>query len=346
MSVEVDKIVDQVITALNQVESHDQVEPAFKRFLSKKNNVFSELEQHARSLEGNAKGEFFTVLKSARQKLENHRDMRRRELMDELPIVPHFLDRTRPGINASTGALHPTIQIMYDLNDAFEKLNFSIYEGPEVSNELYEFDNMNFPDDHPARESMDTYWLVGSEGKTGADRYCIRPHLTGASVRYMQENEGSVRFAYPGRVYRNEDLDPRHERAFFQYEVLMVDRDISFRAGRLLIDTILETVFGRKVDHRMRAGFFPFVEPGFEIDMKCLVCEGAGCSVCKNVGWIEVMPGGVPHPNVLLAGGRNPEEWGGFYVNIGLDRLVMMRYAINDVRTFHSADLRFLQQFK
>jgi phenylalanyl-tRNA synthetase alpha chain len=161
----------------------------------------------------------------------------------------------------------------------------------------------------------------------------------------MQQRKPPFRFVYPGRVYRNETTDASHERAFFQYEALIVDRGVPFSAGRLLVNTILNTVFGREVGVRMRAGFFPFVEPGFEIDMQCLVCEGAGCSVCKRVGWVEVMPGGPPHPQVLRAAGVDPAEWEGFYINIGMDRLVMMRYGVDDVRLFHSGDLRFLGQF-
>jgi phenylalanyl-tRNA synthetase alpha chain len=149
-----------------------------------------------------------------------------------------------------------------------------------------------------------------------------------------------------GAVFRNESTDASHERAFFQYEALIVDEQVSFASGKLLIDTILETVFGHHVPTRMRAGFFPFVEPGFEIDMQCQACGGAGCRVCKHVGWLEVMPGGVPHPNVMRAGGLDPEVWQGFYINIGLDRLAMMRYGIGDVRLFRSMDLRFLSQFR
>ncbi len=193
---------------------------------------------------------------------------------------------------------------------------------------------------------MDTYWLAGHDQGRGSERLCLRPHLTGGSVRYMQTHEPPFRFVYPGRVFRNETTDASHERAFFQYEALIVDEAVPFTAGRLLINTILSTVFGREVKTRMRAGFFPFVEPGFEIDMECLVCQGDGCSVCKQVGWLEVMPGGPPHPEVLQSGGIDPTQWEGFYINIGLDRLVMMRYGVDDVRQFHSADLRFLQQFR
>lgn len=273
-------------------------------------------------------------------------DARRAELMDTASVLARPIDTTVPGIAPQNGGLHPTIQMMYDLNDAFAALNFEVFEGPEVTSELYEFDHMNFPPDHPARESMDTYWLQGAEANKGADRLCIRPHLTGASVRYMQRHKPPFRFVYPGRVFRNETTDARHERAFFQYEALIVEKNLPWSAGQLLIRTVLSTVFGRPVRTRMRAGFFPFVEPGFEIDMECVICNGAGCKVCKQVGWIEVMPGGMPHPNVFKAGGLDHNEWMGFYVNVGLDRLVMMRYGIDDVRLFHSADLRFLSQFR
>jgi phenylalanyl-tRNA synthetase alpha chain len=272
-------------------------------------------------------------------------EAREQELLDTEPALPRPLDVTLPGLPAGPGGLHPTVQLMYDLNDAFAALNFDLYTGPEISSELYEFDNLNFPPEHPARESMDTFWLAGMEGREAGDRLALRPHLTGASVRYMREHEPPFRFVYPGRVYRNETADARHERAFYQYEVLLIDEKVPLTAGKFLVDTILDTTFGHPVTTRMRTGFFPFVEPGFEIDMQCQVCGGRGCRTCRQVGWLEIMPGGAPHPNVLRAGGLDPDRWTGFYVNVGLDRLVMMRYGIDDVRLMHTADLRFLSQF-
>src|SRR5690349_4606499 len=191
-------------------------------------------------------------------------EARRAVLLEVSSALDHPIDVTVPGTPPSGGGLHPTIQMMYDLNDAFAALNFDIFEGPEITSELYEFDHMNFPPDHPARESMDTYWLTGAESTKGAERLCIRPHLTGASVRYMQRHKPPFRFVYPGRVFRNETTDARHERAFFQYEALIVEKHLPWSAGQLLIRTVLSTVFGRPVRTRMRAGFFPFVEPGFE----------------------------------------------------------------------------------
>lgn len=267
-------------------------------------------------------------------------------LLGSASSLPPDFDVTRPGIALCEGGLHPITQMMYDLNDAFATLNFEIYDGPEIESEYFAFDALNFPAGHPARESMDTYWLESYQDNQAFDRLALRPHLTGSSVRFMRASKPPFRFVYPGRVYRNESTDASHERAFFQYEALIVDRSLPFTAGRVLVNTILDTVFGRHVQTRMRAGFFPFVEPGFEIDMQCQVCMGSGCRICKHVGWLEVMPGGPPHPNVLRAGGIDPAEWEGFYINIGLDRLVMMRYGVDDVRLFHSGDLRFLNQFK
>lgn len=266
-------------------------------------------------------------------------------LLSTASLFEQAPDLTVPGIKPERGGLHPITQMSYDLNDAFRSMGFEVYREHEISSELYAFDHLNFPPDHPARETMDTYWLAGTEDRSGADRLALRPHLTGGSVRYLQEHGAPARFVYPGRVYRNESTDANHERAFYQYEALIVEKDFSFASGQLFVQTILSKVFGRDVPVRMRAGFFPFVEPGFEIDMQCQVCQGEGCRTCKQVGWIEVMPGGVPHPNVLKAAGLDPEEWSGFYINIGLDRLVMMRYGIDDVRLMHSADLRFLEQY-
>lgn len=282
----------------------------------------------------------------AKNQLSELIDKTREELKLKASEVSPDFDVTVPGLPPMAGGLHPITQMCYDLNDAFRSMGFEIFEATDISSELYSFDKLNFPPNHPARESMDTYWLEGHDSGEAGDKLCLRPHLTGDSVRYLQTHKAPYRFVYPGRVYRNETTDARHERAFYQYEALIVDKDFTFVSGKVMIQTILSKVFGRHVNIRMRSGFFPFVEPGYEIDMECQVCGGKGCPVCHHVGWIEVMPGGTPHPNVLRSAGLDPDEYTGFYVNIGLDRLVMMRYGIDDVRFMNSADLRFLEQFK
>lgn len=296
-------------------------------------------------LEPNERKEMGMLSNQIKAQLNDALDDMENALLKSQTVLAYKPDLTVPGLSRRKGGLHPLTALVYELNDAFRSLNFVLASEGEVSSELYVFDNLNFPPDHPARESMDTYWVKGTESKKDAEKLCLRPHLTGASVRYLQEHGAPARFIYPGRVYRNENPDARHERAFHQYEALIVEKEFPFSAGQLLISTVLDKVFGRKVNTRMRAGFFPFVEPGFEIDMECVHCGGKGCSICQQVGWIEVMPGGTPHPNVLKNAGLDPQEWTGFYVDIGLERLAMMRYGIPDVRLFHSGDLRFLEQF-
>lgn len=288
---------------------------------------------------------FGQAVNAAKVELEKLIEEKRELFLEEELSRPVSFDTTLPGHSPKRGSLHPIAQVEDELNEAFHSLGFDIFRGPEISTEAFAFDNLNFPAAHSARESMDTYWLDQEDGVSGAKRLCLRPHLTGASVRYMKQNKPPFRFVYPGRVFRSESTDASHERTFTQYEALIVDKKVPFSAGRLLVNTILECVFGQKVKTRMRAGFFPFVEPGFEIDMQCLVCQGKGCSVCGQVGWVEMMPGGPPHPNVLKAGGVDPNEWQGFYINIGLDRITMMRHSIDDIRLFRSTDIRFLSQF-
>ena len=314
-------------------------------FLGKQGKI-TELLKEIPKLEAELRADAGRAANELKNRLSALVDARREEIMLKASEISPDFDLTVPGILPHGGSLHPITQMCYDLNDIFLSMGFEIFEEGDITSELYAFDKLNFPPDHPARESMDTYWLSGHDEGSGGKRLCLRPHLTGASVRYLQTHKPPYRFVYPGRVYRNESTDARHERAFFQYEALIVDKEFTFSSGKVMINSILSKVFGREVPVRMRVGFFPFVEPGFEIDMGCLVCEGKGCSVCKYVGWIEIMPGGTPHPNVLLSAGLDPKEYTGFYVNIGLDRLVMMRYEINDVRLLRSADLRFLSQFK
>lgn len=340
-----ENIEQEALQSLRKAQNEEELQKISQHYLGK-NGELTLVLKGLGGLEAEERKSVGQAANKVKMALSECIEDKRKELSDNAPVLDFPFDLTVPGISPPAGGLHPITQMSYDLNDAFHSLGFVIFSEDEITSELFAFDNLNFPPDHPARETMDTYWIKGTEDKRGADRLCLRPHLTGASVRYLRKHGAPARFVYPGRVYRNESTDARHERAFFQYEALIVERDFPFASGRLLIDTILEKVFGNKVNTRMRAGFFPFVEPGFEIDMECQVCGGKGCRVCKNVGWIEVMPGGTPHPNVLKAAGLDPDEWSGFYINIGLDRLVMMRYGVDDVRLFHSGDLRFLSQFR
>ena len=345
MEKKLEQIKENGLDKIDKVSSMGELDEVRKDLLGKKSEL-SEVLKNMGSLSAEDKKKIGMITTEIKNIFSDKITEKEQDIISSMSVLDEPLDITIPGTKSEQGALHPITQMCYDLNDAFRSLGFEVYSEDDISSEQYAFDNLNFALDHPARESMDTYWLEGTENKSGAERLCLRPHLTGGSVRYLLEHGAPARFVYPGRVYRNETTDARHERAFFQYEALIVDKNISFSSGMVMIQTILEKVFGRKINVRMREGFFPFTEPGYEIDMECLVCGGKGCRVCNHNGWIEVMPGGVIHPNVLRAAKLDPEEWTGFYINIGLDRLVMMRYGVDDVRLFHSADLRFLEQFK
>jgi len=330
------------IESINNLEELQDV----RKDLTGKKSELSDVMKDFRELSDEMKKEMGILVTEIRSVFSEKLVEKEEKLIASKSVLDEPIDLTLPGNKIGKGVLHPITQMCYDLNDAFQSLGFEVFSEDDISSEKYAFDNLNFAPDHPAREMMDTYWIEGTENKSNNERLCLRPHLTGASVRYLLKHGAPARFVYPGRVYRNEDVDAGHERAFFQYEALIVDKNISFSSGIVMIQTILEKVFGREIKIRMREGFFPFVEPGYEIDMECLVCGGKGCKVCKHNGWIEVMPGGVIHPNVLKSANLDPEEWTGFYINIGLERLVMMRYGVDDIRWFHSTDLRFLEQFK
>ena len=330
------------ITAAKEIEELQEI----RKDLTGKKSPLAEVMQNFGSLTPEEKKEYGMLTTEIKNTFADKLLAKENELISSKSVLEEPLDVTLPGEKINGGVLHPITRMCYDLNDAFASLGFEVFSEDDISSEKFAFDNLNFAPDHPARQMMDTYWIEGTENKSASERLCLRPHLTGASVRYLLKHGAPARFVYPGRVYRNEDVDSGHERAFYQYEALIVDKDISFSSGIVMIKTILEKVFGREVNIRMREGFFPFVEPGYEIDMECLVCGGKGCKVCKHNGWIEVMPGGVIHPNVLKSANLSSEEWTGFYINIGLERLVMMRYGVDDIRLFHSADLRFLNQFK
>ena len=345
MREKLENIKIQGLDEISKAASLEQLEIIKKDIIGKKSPL-SEITKSMGSLTPEERKEIGLLTTEIRNVFTSSLEKKENELVLNKSVLDGPLDVTIPGSKVQSGVLHPLTQMCYDLNDAFASLGFEIFCEDDISSEKFAFDNLNFAPDHPARQMMDTYWIQGTEYKSASERLCLRPHLTGASVRYLLKKGAPARFVYPGRVYRNEDVDSGHERSFFQYEALIVDKNISFSSGIVMIQTILEKVFGREIKIRMREGFFPFVEPGYEIDMECLVCEGKGCKVCKHNGWLEIMPGGVIHPNVLKSANLDPEEWTGFYINIGLERLVMMRYGVDDIRLFRSADLRFLNQFK
>ena len=247
------------------------------------------------------------------------------------------LDMTLPGIEPSVGCLHPITLVQMELEDIFQRMGFMVLTGYEVETEYYNFDALNVPADHPAREMQDTYWL--------ANGLLMRTHTSANQVRALEEYGAPLRAIFPGRCFRYEAVDASHENTFYQLEGLLVEEDISVAHLIGVMKALLGQVFHGEVAVRLRPGFFPFVEPGFELDLNCLLCGGAGCETCKGTGWIELIPCGLVHPKVLQYGRIDTSRYSGFAFGLGLTRLAMMKFGISDIRWMNSGDIRFLSQF-
>jgi phenylalanyl-tRNA synthetase alpha chain len=279
-------------------------------------------------------------LNQFKQDLEARLEARKADLQStalDAQLESEWLDLTAPAPGSRPGSLHPVTQVQREIEDLFVSLGFTVLDGPEVETEFYNFDALNIPADHPARDMQDTFWLK--------DGRLLRTHTSPVQVRGLEKLGPPLKMIAPGRVFRNEEVDPSHEHTFYQLEGMMVDRDVSVAHLIYFMKTLLSAVFHRDVTVRLRPGFFPFVEPGFELDIQCLICAGKGCPVCKQSGWVELLPCGLVNPAVLRYSGVDPEQWNGFAFGLGLTRLAMMRYGIDDIRLFSSGDLRFLRQF-
>ena len=249
-------------------------------------------------------------------------------------------DPTLPAARQDRGSLHPITQVTRELEDLFTSMGWTVLDWPEVELDWYNFEALNIPKDHPARDAQDTFYVDA----VPRGSLVLRTHTSPVQVRAMERMKPPFRAIVPGKVFRQETTDASHEHTFHQMEGLCIGEDVS--VGHLIgtMKTLLRGIFGRDIEVRLRPGYFPFVEPGFELDARCPFCK-TGCSVCKRSTWIELLPCGMVHPNVLEAGGIDPERWTGFAFGLGLSRLVMLRYGIDDVRSLLSGDVRFLEQF-
>jgi phenylalanyl-tRNA synthetase alpha chain len=251
----------------------------------------------------------------------------------------NWIDITIPGKKPEIGHLHPLTKTLRETEEIFESMGFSVISGPDVESEWYNFDALNIPKNHPARDQWDTFWLKTS------DRLLLRTHTSPNQVRYMEKNNPPLRIISPGDVFRHEATDASHEFQLYQIEGLMVDKEISAANFRAIIGEFFKKFFKKEVNIRLRPDFFPFTEPSFDVSISCLVCSGSGCPVCKRTGWVEVAGAGMVHPKVFANSGLNPKDWQGWAFGFGLERLTMMKYKIDDIRLFRAGDLRFLNQF-
>jgi phenylalanyl-tRNA synthetase alpha chain len=332
-------LVSRALERIASAGSLEDLEPVRVEFLGRKGAIDQFFKQMGK-LAPEERARAGKLLNEAKRELEAAVEARKEALARnalDARLAGEWLDLTLPAPGPRRGHLHPITQIQRELEEVFVSMGFAVLEGPEVETEYHNFDALNIPADHPARDSQDTFWLTSGD--------LLRTHTSPVQVRGMERLGPPLRMIAPGRVFRNESVDASHEHTFYQIEGMMIDREVSVAHLLYFMKTMLAEVFRREVQVRLRPGFFPFVEPGFELDVECLLCHGSGCAVCKRSGWVEQLGCGLVHPNVLRMSGIDPERWNGWAFGLGLTRLVMMRYGIDDIRYLQSGDLRFLEQF-
>ncbi len=333
------KLENEAKESIEKAKTIEELRELTIRYLGRKSSL-TEIMKSMKTISKELRPQVGKKANEVKTKIENLLNKKEEQIEENIFLnlkETEWVDITEPGERFEKGHLHPITIMRMEVEDIFTSMGFAIVSGPEIELDYYNFEALNIPQDHPARDMQDTIWTK--------DGSLLRTHTSCVQIRTMEKFRPPIRAIAPGRVFRYEETDASHEHTFYQVEGLMIDKNISVANLIAVMKTMLREVFGRDVKVRLRPGYFPFVEPGFELDINCLICGGEGCPVCKRSGWVELLPCGMVHPNVLKAGNIDPDEYSGFAFGMGLDRLVMMRYGIDDIRLFHSGDLRFLEQF-
>ena len=346
MQAKAQALKQQFVDKVNAATASADLEQLRIEFLGKKGPI-SSLMAELRNVPNDQKKEAGQTINEVKQFMENTLAEKREEIarIEEEKLInsAEDYDVTFP-VTEDKGSYHPITLIQREVEDIFAGMGFSIEDYDEIVDDYHCFEALNIPAHHPARDMQDTYYLSTNQ--------LLKTHTSAAQnailIKYTKELEADrpIRVIFPGRCFRNEKIDACHENTFFQMEGVMVDKDISISNLIYFMKTMLSEVFQRDVTVRLRPGFFPFVEPGFELDIQCAICGGKGCPSCKDSGWLELCPCGMIHPNVLTAAGLDPETYTGFAFGLGLTRLAMMRYGIKDIRVFNSCNLKSLSQFE
>ena len=334
-----DTLVSQALEAIQQAVDVNALEQLRVQYLGKK----GELTQVMKTL-GNIPAEerprVGAMVNEAKERVQTVLNERRTEMETQAMnarLAAERVDVTLPGRGQTSGGLHPVTRTMERIEEFFSRVGYAVAEGPEVEDDYHNFEALNIPGHHPARAMHDTFYFNANT--------LLRTHTSPVQVRTMESQKPPIRIVCPGRVYRC-DSDLTHSPMFHQVEGLLVDREVSFADLRGTIAEFLQVFFEKDLKVRFRPSFFPFTEPSAEVDIQCVMCNGSGCRVCKQTGWLEVMGCGMVHPNVFRSSGIDPEQYQGFAFGMGVERLAMLRYGVNDLRLFFDNDLRFLAQFR
>ena len=316
-----------------------QLEELRVALLGKKGEITGLLKQLG-ALAPEARAAFGQEVNQLKQVAESSLAARKEVLLgaaEQVALEAGWVDVTAPADGTRPGRLHPITLLLEEVVDHFSSLGFSVASGPEIEDEFHNFDALNIPKDHPARDVWDTFYTTRGE--------IPRTHTSSVQIRALMSRPLPLRVISPGRVFRNETIDATHHASFNQVEGLLVDRKVTLAHLKHTLETLVTRLFGAGLKTRFRPAFYPFVEPGLDLDVSCVFCGGAGCSVCKHSGWIECIPSGLVHPAVFRACGIDPDVWQGFAFGMGFDRLVMLRYGIDDIRRLYDGRLGLVRQF-
>lgn len=338
-----EQIKDEFTRGLQEVSDLLGLEQLEQKYFGRKSGLMSEVMKDLKHVSDEMKkdlGKFANEVKTDLLSLLGEKKEKLESQEIKKMIEKESIDVTQPFLPLrEKGHLHPITQIQYQIEDLFTSMGYIVADGPELDSDFYNFEAVNIPKDHPARDMQDTFYIKDRPN------WVMRTHTSTMQVRAMQEYGVPLRMIAPGRCFRNEATDARHEHTFYQFEGMVVDKGISFADMKGVLEIVAKHLYGEETQVRLRPKFYPFVEPGVNGEVTCYLCKGNGCRVCKKSGWLEVFGAGATHPNVIAAAGVDPEEYQAFAFGFGLNRLVMLKYGIEDIRHFQSGDLRFLEQF-
>ncbi len=329
-------IEDAALEGVEKAQDREAIEKIKVKFLGRK-GLLTNILKGLGSLPKEERPKVGKLANQVKVKIEHAIGERLKAIESQAgPRLIKGFDPTLPGRALPLGHLHPITQVLDEVCSVFERLGFSAAQGPEIELDFYNFEALNIPPDHPARDMQDTFYVD--------EKVLLRTHTSPIQVRTMEVMKPPIRIIAPGKVYRC-DSDITHTPMFHQVEGLMVDRDVSFAHLKGILTHFAQEIFHRDTSVRFRPSFFPFTEPSAEIDIQCVICRGDGCRVCSQTGWLEVLGAGLVHPQVLRNVNIDPEEYSGFAFGLGIERIAMLKYGINDIRLFFDNDLRFLNQF-
>ena len=330
-------IKEEALNALSSVTDEKELNDLRVKYLGKKGVITLSLKKVG-SLSSEERPEFGRQVNEVKKILEEGIKAKKDELKKKASLdeKKDFFDPTLPGKRPARGTLHPITQVMDEVISIFTFMGFEVTEGPEIESDYYNFEALNIPKDHPARDMQDTFYIT--------DDIVLRTHTSPVQIRTMEKESPPVRIIAPGKVYRC-DSDISHTPMFHQVEGLFVDEGVSFAHLKGILKIFVHEVFGRDTALRFRPSFFPFTEPSAEVDVQCVICKGKGCRLCSNSGWLEILGAGMVDPEVFKSVNYDSEKWTGFAFGMGIERIAMLKYGIDDIRLFFENDLRFLKQF-